>query len=886
MKEQYIKLAPLFQGFSEQELNAIASGFTPGQSPTGAKLLTAGERSSAMVLVNQGFVRLTNNNGYNLATLGPGSLLGDASLLRASTEDVSAVAATDVEYWTLSDRALRNIILQQPAIGLKLGQNFGGRVVQMEEYLTQRLAKIAELSTLPQNTLQAVAEALQPRRVATAQTLYRTGEAAANLYIVESGLFELREDGRVGEQDEQRGEPGSILGASALLTGKPYNQSAIAASDSLVWVLSSEKFLAINSQHPGLRRSLSHKIRTHLGRSDLTQAASRLTQMPIFADLPPQVTQAIASRIYLQHVSAGDRVYRSGDAGDALYMIESGDVVLTGENAQGVLEERARIADGGHFGEMSLLNGQVRVEDATARRNSNLWVLRKADLDALAIQHPAISKALTQGLTSRLSQIPDDSDRFHRFPLFSTLNNGDLHQIAGVLRPTRFRAGEQIFRMNTPSDTLYLIERGAVRLQQIGGESWHVEDGEIFGERSLLTNQPNNASAVAETDVDLWTLHKRDFEAIARLNPALGLNVSRALSDYLRQPAGEPLEYEYEEDDFEPVPATVDFDSPASNRRRQAANQLQRRQLQPEAVERAGFGQWFANLSVMGKINTIFLLLLLLVLLGAIITFAATTLLPGSRVASGASAYAPLNALRQVMREGSYDLAVVDQDAARTLALVDSQIPPTPTYTPFPSATPIPQAGVELAETPVPTAVQEGVFVENFQAVSAAAPVAAVPALAAAPVENAGEVAAASAAPAASRAWDSRLDQLGVHLTEASVAPGQQYWRLIEVRWEDEKQAGGRHHLYVEVRDENGARAVGQPVTVSWSDGSWTGPTEDKTPPDYAWNYQMYAAGYAYSVKVEGLPSDSISGAGLGDLTQRMYRIHVAYYLVFQKATK
>ncbi len=42
----------------------------------------------------------------------------------------------------------------------------------------------------------------------------------------------------------------------------------------------------------------------------------------------------------------------------------------------------------------------------------------------------------------------------------------------------------------------------------------------------------------------------------------------------------------------------------------------------------------------------------------------------------------------------------------------------------------------------------------------------------------------------------------------------------------------------------------------------------------------------AYNVKVEGLPSDIVRGAGMGDLANRFKGIHVAYYLVFQRATK
>jgi hypothetical protein len=109
---------------------------------------------------------------------------------------------------------------------------------------------------------------------------------------------------------------------------------------------------------------------------------------------------------------------------------------------------------------------------------------------------------------------------------------------------------------------------------------------------------------------------------------------------------------------------------------------------------------------------------------------------------------------------------------------------------------------------------------------------------------------------------------------------------LIDVRWADERESGGKHHIYVEVLNENGNRIVGHPVTVWWGDGNYTSGVEDKAPPDYGFNYQMYAAGNAYNVKVEGLPSDTLIGAGMGDLERREWGIHTSFYLVYQKATR
>ena len=109
---------------------------------------------------------------------------------------------------------------------------------------------------------------------------------------------------------------------------------------------------------------------------------------------------------------------------------------------------------------------------------------------------------------------------------------------------------------------------------------------------------------------------------------------------------------------------------------------------------------------------------------------------------------------------------------------------------------------------------------------------------------------------------------------------------MIDAHWADEAQSGGKHHIYVETLDENGNRVVGQPIMVTWPEGALSGVTENKAPPDYAYNFQMYAAGYAYTVNVDGMPSDRLSGAGLGSIEQRTYGIHTSYYLTFQRATK
>ncbi len=898
MKSNLLKAIPILEGLADEELDSLANEFVDSHYPKGAHLLKNGEQSDALYVIDQGFVRLIGNNGRSLATLGQGSLLGEDTLFRGATQEIEAVVAADLSAWKLPDHKLRALFVRHPDIGIKISRNFGALLVQMDDYLVERLSKINELSNLPRHTLHAVARRLQPRIVRTQTPVHRGGEMPSALFIVERGAFEIRPEPLLPGQDVQRVQASAIMGAMSLLTNKPYNETALATEDSLVWVLSTENFQAINSSHPGLRRSLGRNVRSRLGKADQAQAVLRLSQMPLFAEVPPQSLQAVAQRMVLQHIPAGERVYRIGEAGDAIYMVENGEIELTEENASGIVEEKARVAGGGFFGEMSLLTGLIRTEDATATRNTNLWILYKTDLDDLTVQHPAIAKALSQGLATRLAEPePEQGDlgRFRHFAILADVSASDLRQITRHLRPMRYRSGEQVYQEGTPADALYFLERGQVYVQSIDGNGWILDAGETFGERSVLSGDPHASTVIAETDIDVWMLEKADFDALVARYPSLALNITRSFSrrmnQYAMAPAA-PASYAPPSAPQLPVPRfqTVQRRPAAAPGTQQAPAGRQRE------ANGGGFAEWFGNLSTFGKVRLALFILVLLWLLGVAAPWALLNLLNGTGLANGTALASSSRALVAVAKMGSYEIAAQDKNLAEALVQADSMAAPTPTYTP--PATPTspgdsqPVAALMVvdnstnAATPTPAPLLQ-LYVGAAQPVAVSAgnaPAAAV--AAAAPAQEEVVAAAAAPPPAAARAWDPRLDRLGVSVQEASVGPGQQYWRLVDARWADEIESAGKHHIYVEALDENGNRLVGQPVVITWGEGSERGLTEDKTPPDYSYNFQMYAAGYSYTVNMDGMPSDRLSGAGLGSIEQRNYGIHTSYYVTFQRVTK
>jgi sulfate permease, SulP family len=101
-----------------------------------------------------------------------------------------------------------------------------------------------------------------------------------------------------------------------------------------------------------------------------------------------------------------------------------------------------------------------------------------------------------------------------------------------------YRAGERIFARGDVGDELFLIRRGAVRIVLPINErqSHHLGTfgrGAFFGEMAFLDGEVRSADAVAFTDVDLYALSRKTFDALAEEHKRLGLGLMEGLASVL-----------------------------------------------------------------------------------------------------------------------------------------------------------------------------------------------------------------------------------------------------------------------------------------------------------------------------------------------------------------
>ncbi|MDR3678169.1 MAG: Crp/Fnr family transcriptional regulator [Acidobacteriota bacterium] len=109
-------------------------------------------------------------------------------------------------------------------------------------------------------------------------------------------------------------------------------------------------------------------------------------------------------------------IYTQGDAADAMFHIQNGNVKLVVESPHGKKAVIAILGPGDVFGEGCLVNRSLRMSTATAIHPSTISCVTKGALIRLIHQQPAFAKVFISYLLSRMGRVEEDFvDRLFNF---------------------------------------------------------------------------------------------------------------------------------------------------------------------------------------------------------------------------------------------------------------------------------------------------------------------------------------------------------------------------------------------------------------------------------------------------------------------------------------
>src|SRR4051794_27893707 len=124
-----------------------------------------------------------------------------------------------------------------------------------------------------------------------------------------------------------------------------------------------------------------------------------------------------------------------------------------------------------------------------------------------------------------------DPDRLKKFDLFGSLDDGERERLADVIGETSIDDGEELLHAGTPPYQLFAIEQGSVQVQRDGETIATIGEGEVVGERGIVTRGLRNASAVADGPVKALYLTDDQIRRLERDHPEVKERLEAVLAE-------------------------------------------------------------------------------------------------------------------------------------------------------------------------------------------------------------------------------------------------------------------------------------------------------------------------------------------------------------------
>jgi len=370
----------LLNNLTKVQLAKLAEKLEREEFTQGDLLMSEGEDGDKFFIILQGVCEVLHKEGDNetlITTLGTGDYCGEQALIQKVTRNATVRAKFFTTCLTLDRTGFKKILEENNVlfakreakrlavanpnlddVELKLGKPKGTDVVHW-------LLKCIQDNLLFKNLSREQNKQLVGYMKLTAFTkdeeLITQGEAGDTFYVVHNGSLIVSIDGR----PVQTIGKGGCTGELALIHGAPRAATVTAQQRSMVWYITREVY---------------RKVLVVFNKKQSDQNLTFLKNVALFQPLLQKEINVISKALYENCFSAGEVIFKQGEAGNRFYIVKTGEVdgVVTGEKP-----ETFRLTRGDFFGERALLKNEPRAATMTALSQVVCLVLSRQDFQIL-----------------------------------------------------------------------------------------------------------------------------------------------------------------------------------------------------------------------------------------------------------------------------------------------------------------------------------------------------------------------------------------------------------------------------------------------------------------------------------------------------------------------
>lgn len=261
-----------------------------------------------------------------------------------------------------------------------------------------------------------------------------------------------------------------------------------------------------------LTRTGSHRAAAHM--------IAALRSSPLLDVLDQAALDFALDTGQVRHFPRGESVVRQGERGDSLFLVLEGSVdVERYHPVLGTVVRLSTLPAGAFFGEHSLVAGVARSATVRARRQTSVLELGRDTVRALGRMNEQVLIALMRFFRARLVGTVMATS-----PLFHPFSADERRAMVSRLRLRELPPQEIVLRQGRVGDGLYVVligtlvafaddERGRARRLGVLGP------GDIFGEMSIIRDEPAMASIGTHTRSWILRLPREDFQEFVAAHP-------------------------------------------------------------------------------------------------------------------------------------------------------------------------------------------------------------------------------------------------------------------------------------------------------------------------------------------------------------------------------
>jgi CRP-like cAMP-binding protein len=129
----------------------------------------------------------------------------------------------------------------------------------------------------------------------------------------------------------------------------------------------------------------------------LVEKVLLLKSLALFKDTPENILADLAPLMKEMHYEAGVEIFKEGDTGDCMYIIEQGNIrIHKSDTTLAILKDKEV------FGELSLLDADTRSASATTESDCTLYKIDQEPFYELLDERPEVARGFIKILCQRL----------------------------------------------------------------------------------------------------------------------------------------------------------------------------------------------------------------------------------------------------------------------------------------------------------------------------------------------------------------------------------------------------------------------------------------------------------------------------------------------------